>query len=322
MLNRFSFLIFIPLQILLLPLGLVGIVLIAYKQMIVSNRLGSSQTAIEVLNGRWTMHVFDIRPDDAAEKLARALPNTSTAGLWLVLFPLWLKYKISGRYFVYPKLPKEAKETVVDLIIARTIYIDRIIDRLVGDAEQFVVLGAGYDTRAYGALKSRGVSFFEVDQIETQSLKIKWLGKANIAAGHVNFVSVNFTEDTLFDELKSSGYDAAKKTVFLWEGVTLYLSEYDVRKMFREIGMCAIPGSSIVADIYADRFVQLGKSKAGKKTLEFTDEGLDFGLPFDTGYESVLNSFIASENLNVGETHFMGGANKKGPFAVVSEFKV
>ena len=92
--------------------------------------------------------------------------------------------------------------------------------------------------------------------------------------------------------------------------------------MLREIGVRAISGSSIVADIYADRFIQMAKSKAVKKTLEFTNEGLIFGLPFETSYESVLNSFIASEHLSVGETHFMGGTNKKGPFAVVSEFKV
>ena len=212
--NFISFLIFIPLQMLFLPLGLVGVLLVVYKQMIVSKRLGSSQTAVEVLNGRWTMHVFGIRKDEAAEKLTRALPNASTVGLWLALFPLWVKYKISQRYFAYPRLPKEGDETIADLMIARTIYFDRIIDRLSDDAEQFVVLGAGYDTRAYGALKSRGFTFFELDQIETQSMKIERLGKADIDASHVKFVSVDFTQDNVFDKLKDSGYDAKKKTIF------------------------------------------------------------------------------------------------------------
>ena len=44
--NFISFLIFIPLQIIFLPLGLVGVLLVAYKQMIVSKPLGSSQTAV------------------------------------------------------------------------------------------------------------------------------------------------------------------------------------------------------------------------------------------------------------------------------------
>ena len=94
-----SFLIFIPLQILMIPFAITGVLWTAYKQVLVSKKLGTSQTAIEVLNGRWTMHVFGMRQDIAAAKLANRLPNTSTLGLWLVLFPLWLKYKISGSYF-------------------------------------------------------------------------------------------------------------------------------------------------------------------------------------------------------------------------------
>lgn len=320
--NFISFLIFIPLQILFLPLGLFGVILTAYKQIIVSKRLGSSQTAIEVLNGRWTMHLFDIRKDEAADKLIRTLPNASIVGLWLALSPLWIKYKISKRYFAYPRLPKEDEENIADLVIARTIYFDRIIDRLADDIEQFVVLGAGYDTRPYGTLKSRGLTFFELDQIETQVMKIKWLEKSGIDASHVKFVPVNFTQDNVFVKLKESGYDPERKTLFLWEGVTLYLSENDVRKMLREIGLNATSVCTVVADFYADRFIQTGKDKAGKKTLELTNEGLGFGLPFNTDHESVFNRFIRSENLSVGETHFMGSSNKNGPFMVVSEIGV
>ena len=53
-----SYAIFIPLQIIFLPAALVGLLFTAYKQIIVSKRLGVSQTAIEIINGRWTMHIF------------------------------------------------------------------------------------------------------------------------------------------------------------------------------------------------------------------------------------------------------------------------
>lgn len=45
-----------------LPLAIVGFVVVAYKQMVVSKRLGVSQTMVEVLNARWTMHVFELSP--------------------------------------------------------------------------------------------------------------------------------------------------------------------------------------------------------------------------------------------------------------------
>ena len=60
-----SFAVFVVLQIVFLPLGLVGVLLVGYKQLVISKRLGLAQSAIEVINGRWTMHVFDIRSDPA-----------------------------------------------------------------------------------------------------------------------------------------------------------------------------------------------------------------------------------------------------------------
>ena len=320
--NFFSLVIYVPLQLIFIPLAFAGIILTVYKQLIVSKRLGASQTAIEVLNGRWTMHVFGIQNDMTTEKLVRVLPNTSPTGLWLVMFPLWVKFKISKTYFIYPKLPKAGKETIADLIVARTIYFDRIIDRLVDDAEQFVVLGAGYDTRAYGPLKQHTLTFFELDQAKTQTMKINSLQEAGIDASHVRFVAVDFTQDSVFEKLKESGYDPQKRTVFLWEGVTLYLSESDVRKMLGEIRENSVSGSSILTDYYAERFIQIGSTKVGKKTLELTGEGLDFGLPLNSNHANVFDRFIKSENLGVGETHFLGSTNKKGPFAIVSETKI
>ena len=72
-----------------------------------------------------------------------------------------MKYQLSGAYFGYPRIPNEGQEGLGDVMIARTLYIDRIIHRVVGDMDQFVVLGAGYDTRAYGELKREELGFFE-----------------------------------------------------------------------------------------------------------------------------------------------------------------
>ena len=87
-----SLIIYIPLQIVFLPLSILGTLLQAYKQMVVSKRLGISQTAIEIINSRWTMHIFGMRDDEATARLAAVLPNNSLLGMWLALFPLWVKY--------------------------------------------------------------------------------------------------------------------------------------------------------------------------------------------------------------------------------------
>ena len=69
-----------------------------------------------------------------------------------------MKYKIAGTFFAYPRVSEEGPESIGD-VVARTPYFDRIIQRVAGDVEQFIVLGAGYDTRAYGDLKKQGIQF-------------------------------------------------------------------------------------------------------------------------------------------------------------------
>lgn len=315
----FSFLIYVPLQIAFIPLAIFGGILVAYRQMVVSKRLGVSQTAIEVLNGRWTMHIFGIREDAATAKLAASLPNTSLTGLWLALFPLWLKSKISGKFFLYPRVPKVGSEGLGEIMVVRTLHFDRIIDRVITEVEQFVVMGAGYDTRAYGDFRRDGVAFYELDQPNVQEHKRKALSDAGIDSDHVRFVPVDFRTQNAFEQLIDAGFDRKKKTLFLWEGVTLYLTESDVRKTIQDVRNYAPAGSTLLCDFYADRFINISKPKAVQKALNYTNEGLGFGLPLATGYEQVLRDFVESKRMSLGEANFKGSSNDKGPFMVVTE---
>ena len=119
-----------------------------------------------------------------------------------------------------------------------------------------------------------------------------------------------------------AGYDPAVRTVFLWEGVTLYLSEEAVRKNMQAVRDHAAPGSVLLADLYAERMIQLGPSQAVSSTLEITGETLSFGLPFASEHETVLRDFVQSESLTMGEAFFLGSAGDKGPFSVVVEMVV
>jgi methyltransferase (TIGR00027 family) len=316
-----SLFIYVPLQIAFIPFAVLGVMLVAYKQIAVSKKVGVSQTAVEIINARWTMHIFSMRDDDATAKLAAALPNTSLFGLWLVLFPLWVKSKISGSPFLYPRKPEPGSETLADFIVARTFYFDSIIEREIGGVEQFVMMGAGYDMRAYGNFLRDGVTFFEIDQPSVQQHKRAVLDGASISSEHVNFVSVDFTKENVFDKLIQSGYDLTKKTLFLWEGVTLYLSETEVRKAIKEIRSKAAVGSILLADIYADRMFKKLKSGAITKTLEYTNESIKFTLNLATNYDEALSEFIESESLSVGETFFIGWKDEKGPLLAIVEMK-
>ena len=312
-------------QILFIPLAIFGALLVAYKQLIVSKNLGVSQTAIEIINGRWTMHMFGQRADPAAVKLNAVLPNNSTFGLGLALAPLYVSYRIRGATRWYPVIAKAGEEGLANLVTNRSGYIDSLIEKSKNEAEQFVLMGAGLDTRAYNDLADGGLEIFELDQATTQQHKLKYLKKAGLETAHVTFVETDFSQDTLFSTLVEAGYDPAKRTIFLWEGVTLYLGEAAVRNTLRRVKANAAAGSIIVADIYALSFVT-GEYAPGLKAslpiLDTTDEQLAFGIDMAADYQQALESFLTSEALTLGESHFMGHKTEKGAWMVAAEIKV
>ena len=101
--------------------------------------------------------------------------------------------------------------------------------------------------------------------------------------------------------------------------MTLYLGEDDVRKTLRGVREHAAPGSVLVADVYGERMLRLGRGRLRKKVLDYTSEGFGFGLSFETDWEQNLRDFLASESLTLGESYFMGRAHAEGPFIVVAE---
>jgi len=193
--NFIALLIFIVVQMLFIPLAIVGFILTAYKQIYVSKKLGVSASAVEVINGRWTMDVFGLRKDTDTVKLNRVLPGSSILGMWMILFPSYLRYKISGKNKGYPSISKPGEEGVLNLVISRTVYFDNIINKSKDKVEQFVIMGAGFDTRCYGDLKNSHLKLLEIDQTETQEFKMEYLKKADIDISNVNYIKVDFSTE-------------------------------------------------------------------------------------------------------------------------------
>jgi len=62
----FGFIVYVIVQILFIPFGIIGAIIIYYKQMHVSKQLGVSSTAVEIINGRWTMDRFGMRSEKSS----------------------------------------------------------------------------------------------------------------------------------------------------------------------------------------------------------------------------------------------------------------
>lgn len=138
-----------------------------------------------------------------------------------------------------------------EYMIARTAYFDRLfVDALNNKTPQIVLLGAGYDSRAYRFAKSNhSTRIFELDIAPTQDRKKKCIKKARIdIPKHVTFVTINFNEESLKDVLEKAGYKNHQKTLFIWEGVSYYLEVESVDTTLEFVSHASHHESAIAFD--------------------------------------------------------------------------
>jgi len=208
------------------------------------------------------------------------------------------------------------------MVFSRSARFDELIEDYAGAATQLVVLGAGLDTRAYGPLANSDMTFFEIDRVDVQRAKRKAVSRAGLAANHVHYIEADLGEADWVLGLVSSTYDPTKITIFLWEVVTLYLTEAAVWTTLASLRAHAAPGSVVVLDLYAQGFLKTIGRGAAAAALKATNESLDFGLDFSTDPHRVLSDFATSANVQLVAAHFIGSANRSGPYMTVAAFRL
>lgn len=179
-------------------------------------------------------------------------------------------------------------------IRARVRYFDDFVRNYLEEGlEQLVILGAGYDTRAYriDGLKGK-VRVFEVDHPDTQNVKIEKIKKVfGSLPGHVIYVPVDFETDNFGERLIAQGYDSSQKTLFLMEGLIMYIPPEAVDKTLSFIVKNSGKGSSILFDYYPESLVDGScELEAGKNIHNYLvqiGEPLKFGIT-----EGMVESFL------------------------------
>jgi methyltransferase (TIGR00027 family) len=146
--------------------------------------------------------------------------------------------------------------------IARTRFIDDEVKlELKAGTKQLIILGAGYDTRPYRFQEMLKVMVYEIDHPSTSAAKQKIM-KSN----HVRFVPVDFNSEALESRMVAEGYDSALRTVFIWEGVTNYLTESAVDATLRWCSTAA-PGSVVIFTYVDSRVLNAPENFYGTKPL-------------------------------------------------------
>jgi methyltransferase (TIGR00027 family) len=189
----------------------------------------------------------------------------------------------------------------VGSVVARTRYFDDCLESLLKKGiEQLIILGAGYDSRAYRFEELKAdVETYEVDQkaiILRKMRKVKAL--LGQIPGHVVYVPMDFETDPLEKKLFPAGYDSNKKTLFIWEGVTYYLNSEAVEKTLNFVVNRSGPNSEILFD-YFDASV-LNGNNSSNVTNKFIHYAARKGEPFRFGIkDGKIEEFLVQRGLTL-----------------------
>lgn len=197
---------------------------------------------------------------------------------------------------IYERISRGAME----FITVRERYIDDYLKACLSEGlDQVVILGTGFDTRAYRIEGIEKTRVFEIDHPATQAFKLKRLKKViDPLPGHVTFIPVDFNTQTLAGRLlaSGSGYNEQGKTLFIWQGVIMYLTPEGVDSTLAFITNHSRPGSAVIFDYFNNE--TLRKMKTERRITQAVGERLIFGIdegqiePFLTrrGFRDIHNT--------------------------------
>jgi methyltransferase (TIGR00027 family) len=212
-------------------------------------------------------------------------------------------------------------------LAARDRYIDDYLQTRLDDGiEQLVILGAGFDSRAYRFESLPGrVKVFEVDHPATQGVKLEKVKKIlGAIPDYVVYVPIDFNKETLGERLYGCGYDKRRKTLFIWQGVTQYLTPEAVDNTLAFVAKNSGPGSSIVFDyMYAAALEarhKRGEVASMQRYRGMTGEGLTFGIEEGTVEEFLgQRGFYRVKNVTAEDLKrlYFTGVNEKRQVAPI-----
>ena len=196
-------------------------------------------------------------------------------------------------------------------LIARTRFIDDLIEKAASTgAQQYVILGAGYDLRAHRLDLPSSLRIFEVDQSEVQSRKLSKLPENLTSSENVTYVAVDFTHQSLSEQLTASGFDVSKPTVFTLEGVSQYITKEAVSATIEELSTLIQTTTSTFFISYVDELLDKdpeacfgkGYPKAVQRAETIKTLSAKVGEPWISFYtEEEIASLLSRNGFSVEE---------------------
>lgn len=137
----------------------------------------------------------------------------------------------------------------VNFQAARTRYFDDYFRHAAGvGARQVVILAAGLDSRAYRLPWPDGTTIFELDQPQVLDFKREVLTEHGAQPrADRREIAIDLREDWP-QALRDNGFDAAKPSAWIAEGLLIYLPAAAEEQLFTGIDTMAGPGSHVAVE--------------------------------------------------------------------------
>ncbi len=178
-----------------------------------------------------------------------------------------------------------AARGMYEYVIARTKYVDVVFkEALSNHFEQILIFGAGFDTRALCFQDLAGMTkIFELDAPATQEAKLRQYQKRGLRIpSNVAFIPIDFDKESLPGKLEEAGFRKEQRTLFILEGLLMYLQPESVHETFQTIQDLAGEGSEVVFDyVYASVIRGEGRYEGERmivETVAKAGEGWHFGI--------------------------------------------
>jgi methyltransferase (TIGR00027 family) len=206
----------------------------------------------------------------------------------LLLVPTFLKLLLHIPLFRRFYSQVIAPKGIYEYTIARTKYIDAIFKEVLAEGfDQILIFGAGFDTRALRFQTETGdTKISELDVPITQKAKLDQYAKRGLSIpANVEFISMNFDKESLSEKLEEAGFGRGGRSLFVLEGLLMYLQSESVDETFKVIEEFAGEGSVVVFDYvrasvlrqegsyYGEREIVKSVSKAGERWYFGIEEG-------------------------------------------------
>lgn len=147
------------------------------------------------------------------------------------------------------RFPSDRPSPMADFLERRTEWFDGVtLQALEAGIRQVVIVAAGYDCRAL-RFRTPGVRFIELDHPSTQADKRRILDDMSADVTDVAYAAADFTVDNVGAALAAAGHDADAATLFLVEGLLIYLPEQVIVALLTALRARSTPATQLAVSI-------------------------------------------------------------------------